>query len=92
MKPKNTPKKQLNTAIRQFGYIISAILIILTVFSQYMQWTTTPWFYLLALYFLTGSLWIPVLIKPFYLIFGKYLIKVSKKNDSLKTGYKLDKN
>ncbi|MEJ2544917.1 MAG: hypothetical protein P8Y99_12695 [Calditrichaceae bacterium] len=78
-----TTKK--NLPVKYFGYVISAILIVISTISMMNNWTATPWLFLITMYFLTGSLWIPVLIKPFYLLWCKLGIfkKESKKeNDS----------
>ncbi|MBN2425503.1 MAG: hypothetical protein JXR46_00360 [Calditrichaceae bacterium] len=80
------------TDIKQFGYLLSALLIVLTVISQYKQWPATPWLYLLTLYFLTGSLWIPVLIKPFYLLFTKFIVKTKRDSGQAETLKKINKN
>jgi len=74
-----------NLPIKQFGYAISAILIIVSTISMMKNWIVTPWLFLVTMYFLTGSLWIPVLIKPFYLLVCKMGLvkkKSSKKDDS----------
>ena len=70
--------------LKRFGYIFSAALIIFSTISMMNNWIITPWLVLLTLYFLTGSLWIPVLIKPFYLLArrpGKKKKDESKEDD-----------
>ena len=64
-----------NIHIRRFGYLISAVFLIITGISGMARWPATPWLFLVTMYLLTGSLWIPALIKPFYRLFGKYIIK-----------------
>jgi hypothetical protein len=73
-----------NLPVKQFGYVVSAILIIISTISMMNNWMATPWLFLVTMYFLTGSLWIPILIKPFYLLLCKIgiLKKKSKKDDS----------
>ena len=60
--------------IKRFGYVISAILIIITNISLIAQWSATPILFLITMYFLTGALWIPALIRPFYNVFIKNYI------------------
>jgi hypothetical protein len=57
--------------IKRFGYIISALLIIVSNISLIDQWPVAPLLFLITMYFLTGALWIPGLIKPFYKLFVK---------------------
>ena len=73
-----------NLPVKRFGYLISAIFIILSTLSMMNNWLATPWLFLVTMYFLTGSLWIPILIKPFYLLWCKLGIvkKKSKKDDN----------
>lgn len=70
-----------NLPVKRFGYLISAVLIIIVLISMMNNWMATPWLFLAAMYFLTGSLWIPVLIKPFYLL----IVKLFMKNNGNKT-------
>ncbi len=69
-----------NIHIKRFGYLLSALLIIITSIGVISNWSAVPWLFLVTMYFLTGSLWIPVLIKPFYKLFGKYIVKPEKEN------------
>lgn len=62
-------------SVKRFGYVISAVLLLLSNISLFNKWPATPIIFLVTMYFLTGSLWIPAIIKPFYRLFGKYLIK-----------------
>ena len=64
-----------NLPVKRFGYLLSGILVIITVVSMMLKWAITPLIFLITMYFLTGALWIPLLIKPFYRLFGKYLVK-----------------
>jgi hypothetical protein len=64
-----------NLPIKRFGYLISALLIIISTISMAMNWAATPWLFLITMYFLTGSLWVLILIKPFYLLFAKIFLK-----------------
>ena len=57
-----------NMPIKRFGYLLSAAFIIISTISMANNWIVTPWLFIITMYFLTGSLWIPVLIKPFYLL------------------------
>lgn len=67
-----------NLPIKRIGYLISSVCIIISTISMVNNWIITPWLFLISMYFLTGSLWIPVLIKPFYLLFTK----IARKNKS----------
>lgn len=73
-----------NLSVKHFGYVVSAILVIVSTVSMMNNWIVTPWLFLITMYFLTGSLWIPVLIRPFYLLWSKLRIvkKQSKKEDN----------
>lgn len=69
-----------NLPIKRFGYIVSALLIIVSTISMMNNWIVTPWLFLLTMYFLTGSLWIPALIKPIYML----VIKLRGKDEHSK--------
>ena len=74
-----------NIPVKHFGYIVSAILIIVSTISMMNNWLATPWLFLTTMYFLTGSLWIPVLIKPIFLLVCKIGLvkkKPPKEDDS----------
>jgi hypothetical protein len=73
----------LNT--KRFGYVISAFFVVISNISLINKWPFTPLLFLITMYFLTGALWIPVLIKPFYNIFKKSLGKHSQDNSSDKS-------
>ena len=64
-----------NQPVKRFGYLLSAIFLILANLSLIFKWPATPWLFIITMYLLTGSLWIPLLIKPLYIIFGKYVVK-----------------
>jgi len=68
--------------IKRFGYVISALLLIIANISLINKWPATPILFLITMYFLTGALWLPALIKPFYLIFKKHFIKDSDNQSS----------
>lgn len=68
-----TTKK--NLPVKRFGYLISALFLIVAVIAMINQWSITPPLFLLTMYLLTGSLWIPSLVRPLYQLFGKYIIK-----------------
>ncbi len=68
-------KKNKILAIKRFGYVLSALLLIMSNISYVNEWSFTPLLVLITMYFLTGALWGPALVKPFYEIFGKYIIK-----------------
>lgn len=74
-----------NLPIKRFGYLISAIFLIFSVISLIKNWSITPLLFLLTMYLLTGSLWIPSLIKPFYNIFGKYIVRPNGDEDKSDT-------
>ncbi|KAA3611232.1 MAG: hypothetical protein D8M58_14770 [Calditrichaeota bacterium] len=61
--------------IKQFGYVVSAVLLIISNIGLINEWPYTPIFFILMMYFLTGSLWGPGLIRIFYNIFGKHFFK-----------------
>ncbi len=66
-----------NLPIKRFGYLISAIIMIIAVIAYINKWPSTPLWALITFYLLTGSLWVPVLIKPLYNLIGplqKYFI------------------
>ena len=67
-----------NRPVKRFGYVLSLIFVLLSNAGLVLNWWFTGWLYLLSIYFLTGSLWIPQMIKPFYYIFEwfkKYIKK-----------------
>ena len=69
-----------NMPIKRFGYLVSAACIIISTISMVNNWNATPWLVIITMYFLTGSLWIPVIIKPFYLL----VMKMGKKEGNVK--------
>lgn len=69
---KPTPK---HLAVRRFGYLLSAIFLILTNIGLVAGWSLMPLFFLITMYCLTASLWFPMMIKPLYELFGKYIVK-----------------
>ena len=68
-----------NIQLKQFGYILSAIFLILTVVAMVLDSRLLPWLFIITLYILSGSMWMPVLIKPFYSLIGKYMFWKSVK-------------
>ena len=64
--------------VKRFGYILSALFVIASNVSLYNNCMLTPWLFLVTMYLLTGSLWAPVLIRPFYKLFGKYLVPAAE--------------
>jgi hypothetical protein len=70
---KSKQKEILN--IKRFGYVVSAILLILANIGLVNEWSVTPIIFIFTMYFLTGSLWAPNLIRIFYTHFGKYLFR-----------------
>jgi len=69
--------------ITRFGYIVSAIFLVISNIALINEWPTIPIWFIITMYFLTGSLWAPKLIKPFYGLIGKYIIKESKDKDDI---------
>ena len=67
--------------IKRFGYVLSALFIVISNISLINNWSFTPVLFLITMYFLTGALWAPSLIKPFYQLFGKNLKKNSSSED-----------
>jgi len=78
----NDKQKEEILYIKRFGYVISAIFIILSNISLINNWTITPLLFLITMYFLTAALWAPLLIKPFYKLFGKPFINNSDDDQS----------
>jgi hypothetical protein len=74
------PKR--NVEVRRFGYLLSTLFIILTLIAMLAESALLPWSFLLLMYFLTGSMWVPGLIKPFYNLFGKYIIPMSAQDSN----------
>ena len=70
--------------IKQTGYLISAVGIIASNVGLVKNWPFTPLLVLITMYFLAGSLWFPILIKPFYLLIRKIykILQKDKKIDS----------
>lgn len=66
-----------NIAVKRFGYLLSAVFLMATVIAMAVESALLPWIFLGTMYTLSGTLWMPVLIKPFYSLFGKYLIPSS---------------
>ncbi len=58
-----------NRSIKRFGYVLSLIFIVISNVGMALEWWFSGWLYLLTMYFLTGSLWMPILIAPFYRLF-----------------------
>ncbi len=67
-----------NKPIKRFGYLISSVFLLLTVGAMLAQSAAVVWFFLITMYLLTGSLWAPLLIRPLYHLFGKYLVPAAK--------------
>jgi len=68
--------------IKRFGYVISAIMLIISNVALINNWQLTPIIFIITMYFLTGSLWGLVLIKPFYSFFDKYFLKKIRKENT----------
>jgi len=64
-----------NLPVKRFGYLISALFLVTAVIGMINMWSVTPLLFLITLYLLTGSLWIPALVRPLYRLFGKYIVK-----------------
>jgi len=54
------------TKIKQTGYLISGFGVVISNIGMVRNWSITPIILLITMYFLAGSLWFPILIKPFY--------------------------
>ena len=63
-----------NKPIKRFGYLISSVFLLLTVGAMLAQSAAVVWLFLITMYLLSGSLWAPLLIRPLYHLFGKYLV------------------
>ncbi len=68
-------QKENNLNIKRFGYIISAVLLVLSNLGIVFEWAFTPIIFIFTMYFLTASLWAPRLIRVFYNSFGKYIFR-----------------
>jgi len=68
-------QKQETLNIKRFGYVISAIFVIISNISLINKWPVTPILFLVTMYFLTGALWAPSIIKSIYVFFGRPLSK-----------------
>jgi len=73
--------KRKDLPVKRFGYILSALFVIASNVSLYNNWMLTPWLFLVTMYLLTGSLWAPALIRPFYKLFGKYLVPAAEEHE-----------
>jgi hypothetical protein len=83
----NDKQKEEILNSKRFGYVVSAILLIISNISLINKWSVTPLLFLITMYFLTAALWIPALIKPFYKVFKNFLDKrTGKKDDSKNSG------
>ena len=78
----NAKQKEEILYIKRFGYVISAIFVIISNISLINNWLITPILFLITMYFLTGALWAHLLIKPFYQFFGKPFAKSSDNSQS----------
>jgi len=78
----NAKQKEEILYTKRFGYVISAIGVIISNISLINNWPITPVLFLITMYFLTGALWAPFLIKPIYQFFGKPFSKRSDDNQS----------
>ncbi len=74
------PKSQKNK-VKQTGYLVSAVGIIVSNIGLVKNWPYTPIIVLITMYFLAGSLWFPILIKPFYRMFQKLYKILQKEKD-----------
>lgn len=78
----NDKRKSEILSIKRFGYVISTVFLILSNISLINEWSATPIIFIITMYFLTGALWGPALIKPFYYLFSKYIIKLPDSSNS----------
>ena len=74
-----TPEPTNEYKIKRFGYVVSAVLLLASNIALIKNWQITPVIFLITMYFLTGALWGPRLIKPLYIISKKLLFRRSKK-------------
>jgi hypothetical protein len=81
-----------NIPVKRFGYLLSAILLVLANIGLISNWAVTPFLFLATMYFLTGSLWVPGLVRPFYNLFGKYIVKPSENTREEKDSSKFSEN
>ncbi len=68
-------------AVRRFGYLLSLIAMIIANIGIVNEWPGTPLWFLLTMYLLLGSVWIPRLIRPFYNWFGHYIVKPDEQSE-----------
>ncbi|MBD3225538.1 MAG: hypothetical protein GF313_12485 [Caldithrix sp.] len=71
--------------VKRFGYLLGAFFLILANIALYFDSGWAPILLLITMYFLTGGLWIPALINPFYKLFGKYIIPPVKDENGPET-------
>lgn len=83
-----------NIAVKRFGYLFSALFLCASVVAMVAESACFPWLFLVTMYFLSASLWLPVLIRPLYSLFGKYLPigGLSETDESQKVSEKDRKN
>ena len=81
-----------NIPVKRFGYLVSAIFLVLANIGLISNWSATPILFLITMYFLTGSLWITALVRPFYKLVGKYIVKPSEHTRDGEDSSKFSKN
>ncbi len=64
--------------VKRFGYLLSLATMIIANVGIVKEWPSTPIWFLLTMYLLLGSMWMPNLIRPFYKWFGHYIVKPEK--------------
>ncbi len=69
------PSDDKDLAVKRFGYLLSLAFMFLANVGIVNEWPSTPLWFLVTMYLLLGSLWIPGLIRPLYNWFGRYIIK-----------------
>lgn len=62
-----------NIAVKRFGYLLSALFLVASVVAIIAESVSFPLLFLLTMYFLSASLWLPALIRPLYNLLGKKL-------------------
>ncbi len=60
-----------NRPVKRFGYVVSLIFIVLSNVGLVLNWWITGWLYLITMFFLTGSLWVPQMLNPIYKLYLK---------------------
>ncbi|HED11843.1 MAG TPA: hypothetical protein ENJ10_14230 [Caldithrix abyssi] len=67
--------EEKDLAVKRFGYLLSLAAMVIANVGIVNEWPSTPIWFLVTMYLLLGSMWMPQLIRPFYRWFGHYIVK-----------------